>query len=242
MIEPNNIWVYYRISTNMRQDFLRQMSAVEGYLKKHFPGKEFIVREEVASGMEEERRVELKKIIDSLQKDDLLVVASLDRIARNTFQLLKTLETISKKGACFIIVDNPELNTTSPHGKLVVSMLSSIAEFEYSLIRARCKQGLEAAKKRGVKFGRKPSFTADQIIHMSDMMKKQDTNVSSLARTFNTTARAIYRYCKSNGELTPLGEYIVTSKYKNYINRPLPPMPRRVRRKKTDVVEDVYRS
>jgi len=58
-----------------------------------------------------------------------------------------------------------------------------------------------------------------------------------LARTFNTTARAMYRYCKSNGELTPLGEYIVTSKYKYYVNRPLPPMPRRVRRKKIDDVD-----
>jgi len=215
----------------MRQDFLRQISLVETYLKNNFPDREYIVREEVASGMKEENRVELKKIINSLEKDDLFVVSSLDRIARNTFQLLKTLELISNKGAYFVIVDNPDLTTASPHGKLLISLLSCISEFEYSLIRARCKVGLEAAKKRGVKFGRKPTMTADDVLYMSDMMKRPDTNVSALARHFSIATRSIYRYCKNNGELTHLGEEVVKSKYPNYFNRPLPPMPRRSTKK-----------
>src|SRR5262245_31541753 len=106
---------------------------------------------------------ELKRAIEALTCGDVLVVTKLDRLARSTRDLLNTLATISDKGAGFRVLDNPALDTTLAHGKLLLNILGSIAEFERELIKSRTGEGRARAKLRGVKFGRKPKLTAHQV-------------------------------------------------------------------------------
>jgi DNA invertase Pin-like site-specific DNA recombinase len=87
-----------------------------------------------------------------------LVVTKLDRLARSTRDLLNTLAVVADKGAGFRVLDNPAMDTTSAHGRLLLNILGSIAEFERELIKSRTGEGRARAKLRGVRFGRKPSL------------------------------------------------------------------------------------
>ena len=108
-------------------------------------------------------RRELRRAIDCLNSSDLLVVTKLDRLARSRRDLLNTLATISDRGAGFRVLDNPALDTTSAHGKLLLNILGRIAESERELIKSRKSEGRERAKLRGVRFGRKPKLTLHQV-------------------------------------------------------------------------------
>ena len=89
----------------------------------------------------------------------MLVVTRLDRLARSTRDLLNILDTIGKAGAGFKSLADPTIDTTSPHGKLILAVLAALAEFERSMILARTSDGRARAKAKGVRFGRKPSLT-----------------------------------------------------------------------------------
>ena len=112
---------YARCSTE-QQDVEGQIAG----LKR--AGAEKIYAEKV-SGVVSDRR-ELARAIDCLNSGDLLVATKLDRLARSTRDLLNVLATVSDKGAGFRVLDNPALDTTSAHGKLLAQFLGSIAEFE----------------------------------------------------------------------------------------------------------------
>jgi DNA invertase Pin-like site-specific DNA recombinase len=77
----------------------------------------------------------------SLTCGDLLIVTKLDRLARSPRDLLNTIATITDKGAGFRVLDNPAMDTTSAHERLLLNILGSIAEFERELIRSRTSEG-----------------------------------------------------------------------------------------------------
>jgi DNA invertase Pin-like site-specific DNA recombinase len=91
-----------------------------------------------------------------------MVVTKLDRLARSTRDLLNTIAVITGKGAGFRVLDNLAMDTTSAHGRLLLNILGSIAEFERELIKSRTGEGRARAKARGVRFGRKPKLTEFQ--------------------------------------------------------------------------------
>ena len=99
---------------------------------------------------------------DTLEKGDVLLVTRLDRLARSTRDLLNTLATIGDKGAGFRLLRDSWADTTSPHGRLMLTVLAGLAEFERELIRTRTGEGRERAKARGVRMGRKPKLTPHQ--------------------------------------------------------------------------------
>src|SRR5262249_54936753 len=147
-------------------------------------GAEKIFSEKV-SGIVTDRR-ELKRAIDSLTCGDLLIVTKLDRLARSTRDLLNTLTTISDKGAGFKVLDNPAMDTTSAHGRLLLNILGSIAEFERELIKSRTSEGRLRAKLRGVKFGRKPKLSLHQI--KEALARKQTVEaLADIGRSYNVS-------------------------------------------------------
>jgi DNA invertase Pin-like site-specific DNA recombinase len=107
-------------------------------------------------------RAQLAKALASLADGDTLVVCKLDRLARSTRDLLNTLAAIAERGATFRSLGDPWCDTTTPHGRLVLTVLGGLAGFERHLILARTGEGRRRAQQRGVKFGRKPSLTAHQ--------------------------------------------------------------------------------
>jgi DNA invertase Pin-like site-specific DNA recombinase len=104
-------------------------------------------------------RAQLAKAIAALAEGDTLVVCKLDRLARSTRDLLNTLAAIADAGATFKSLGDPWCDTTSAHGKLMVTVLGGLAEFERHLILARTDEGRRRAQQRGVKFGRKLKLT-----------------------------------------------------------------------------------
>jgi DNA invertase Pin-like site-specific DNA recombinase len=116
---------------------------------------------EKISGAVTERKA-LAKAIANLGAGDTLVVCKLDRLARSTRDLLNTLDAIGKAGAMFRSLGDPWCDTTTPHGRLMLTVLGGLAEFERHLILARTSDGRERARARGVKFGRKRKLTLHQ--------------------------------------------------------------------------------
>ena len=104
----------------------------------------------------------LAKAIAALGNGDCLIVTKLDRLARSTRDLLNTLAAIAAAGASFKSLSDQWADTTTPHGRLMLTVLAGLAEFERHLILARTSEGRQRAQTRGVKFGRKAKLTAHQ--------------------------------------------------------------------------------
>jgi len=124
-------------------------------------GAERIYAEKI-SGTVTDRR-QLAKAIACLGAGDVLLVTRLDRLARSTRDLLNCLATISERGAGFRSLADAMIDTTSPHGKLIIAVLGALAEFERSMILARTSEGRRRAMDRGVRFGRKPKLSSYQM-------------------------------------------------------------------------------
>jgi len=98
----------------------------------------------------------------ALSPGDVVLVTRLDRLARSTRDLLNTLAAIADKQAGFRSLSDAWADTTTPHGRLMLTVLGGLTEFERELIRARTGEGRQRAKDRGVRLGRKPKLTAHQ--------------------------------------------------------------------------------
>ena len=120
------------------------------------------VYSEKVSGAKTDRR-QLANAIASLAAGDVLLVTRLDRLARSTSDLLNALATIAAKGAGFRSLADTWADTTTAHGRLMLTVLGGLAEFERELIKARTGEGRTRARARGVRFGRKPKLSEYQV-------------------------------------------------------------------------------
>jgi DNA invertase Pin-like site-specific DNA recombinase len=138
------------------------------------------------------QRPEFQRMLDQLRPGDTLVVWKLDRLARSTQDLLNTMETINDAGAKFQSLSEPWANTTTHAGKMIMTVFAGIAEFERDLIRERTSAGREAAKQRGVRFGRPRKLNPDQA-RIACQLLADGKAVREIARTFNVHEATIYR-------------------------------------------------
>ena len=117
------------------------------------------VAKETASGAKTDR-AELRRLFDKLDADDVLMVT---RLARSTRGLLNVLAQLDAKGARFRSLADTWADTTTAHGRLILTVLGGLAEFERELIKARTSEGRARARREGVRMGRKPILTPHQI-------------------------------------------------------------------------------
>jgi DNA invertase Pin-like site-specific DNA recombinase len=128
-------------------------------------------------------RPELAKLLRRLDRDDVLIVARLDRLARSTRDLLNVLHDLTERGVKFRSIADAWCDTSTPHGQLLVTVLGGFAEFERGLIRARCGEGIKRAKQRGVRFGRPPKLNHDQRTEALTRLAAGES-LTDVARTF----------------------------------------------------------
>jgi DNA invertase Pin-like site-specific DNA recombinase len=147
---------------------------------------------EKASGAKTDR-AELAKVLRRLESGDVLVVTRLDRLARSTRDLLNILHTLGERGVGFKSLADTWADTTTPHGRLLVTMLAGIAEFERELIRARTGEGRKRAQARGVKFGRPPSLTPHQRQEAIQRLAAGRETLVEIARSYNVSHPTISR-------------------------------------------------
>jgi len=142
---------------------------------------------EVASGAKTDR-AQLRRLLDQLEAGDVLTVTRLDRLARSTRDLLNTLAAITGKRAGFKSLGDTWADTTTSHGRLMLTVLGGLAEFERDLIRARTGEGRARQK-----MGRPPKLTLHQ---KREAIKRRDQGEESLAdigRSYNVSAATISR-------------------------------------------------
>jgi DNA invertase Pin-like site-specific DNA recombinase len=146
---------------------------------------------EVASGAKTDR-AQLRRLLGQLEAGDVVTVTRLDRLARSTRDLLNTLGTIADRKAGFRSLADAWADTTTSHGRLMLTVLGGLAEFERDLIRSRTGEGRARAKARGVKMGRKPKLTPHQ---RSEAIKRKESGeaVREIARTYNVHNSTISR-------------------------------------------------
>jgi DNA invertase Pin-like site-specific DNA recombinase len=149
------------------------------------------VFKEKASGAKSDRP-ELAKAIGRREEGDVLVVTRLDRLARSTRDLLNVIAAIADRGAGFKSLKDTWADTTTPHGRLMLTVLGGLAEFERELIRARTGEGRKRAKDRGVKFGRPRKMTPHQRQEAIQRLAAGETQ-ADVARTYNVDAATICR-------------------------------------------------
>jgi DNA invertase Pin-like site-specific DNA recombinase len=147
------IYGYARVSMD-GQTLDAQVAQLKG------AGAEKVFREKVSGARAD--RPELARLMRALSPGDVVLVTRLDRLARSTRDLLNTLAAIADKQAGFRSLNDTWADTTTPHRRLMLTVLGGLAEFERELIRARTGEGRQRAKDRGVRLGRKPKLTAHQ--------------------------------------------------------------------------------
>ena len=155
---------------------------------------------ETASGAKTDRR-ELAKAVRALDVGDTLLVTRLDRLARSTRDLLNILDTIAKAGAGFRSLGDAWADTTTPHGRLMLTVLGGLAEFERELIRARTGEGRVRAKARGVHMGRPSKLTPHQKREALKALADGTATQADLARRFNLSSSTISRLAEKAAAL-----------------------------------------
>jgi DNA invertase Pin-like site-specific DNA recombinase len=149
------------------------------------------VYREVASGAKTDR-AQLRQVLARLAAGDVLLVTRLDRLARSTRDLLNTLAAITGKGAGFTSLGDTWADTTTPHGRLLLTVLGGLAEFERELIRARTSEGRARAKARGVHLGRRPKLTPYQK-REALRRRAHGEPLTEIARSYNVSHTTISR-------------------------------------------------
>jgi DNA invertase Pin-like site-specific DNA recombinase len=177
------IYGYARVSTD-GQNLDAQLEEL------HAAGAEKVFQEKARGGQTD--RAQLRRAIGQLTAGDVLMVTRLDRLARSTRDLLNTLSQITDKRAGFRSLRDAWADTTTPHGRLMVTFLGGIAEFERDLILSRTSEGRARAKARGVKLGRKPSLNPHQ---QKEAIRRRDAGepTRDIARSYAVSHSTISR-------------------------------------------------
>jgi DNA invertase Pin-like site-specific DNA recombinase len=149
-----------------------------------------IFREKI-SGARTDRK-QLARLIKGLDQGDVLVVTRLDRLARSTRDLLNVLDAVAAKGAGFRSLRDTWADTTTAHGRLMLTILGGLAEFERELIRTRTGEGRQRAKARGVIMGRPPTLTPHQRREAIGRREAGET-LSDIGRSYNVSHSTISR-------------------------------------------------
>ena len=146
------------------------------------------VRTEKKSGSTTEGRTELATILDFLQSGDVLCVHKLDRLGRNTRDVLNLVHELDERG-CSLQVLEPAIDTSGPMGKVMLTVLGMVSEMELGFIKERQKAGIEKAKAAGVYKGRPMSLDYDKI----KQLRAEGMGATAIARELGCSRGAIYK-------------------------------------------------
>ena len=174
-----------------------------GYARVSSHGQSLAVQLEKLSGCDRifsekmsarsaDAREELQNCLQWVRDGDVLVVTKLDRLARSTRDLLNIANTLEKKSVGLLVLDQ-QIDTRTPTGKLLFTMLGAIAEFENDIRKDRQVQGITLARRNGVKFGRKSALNTRQISELRQR-RSEGVQISELMSAYSLSKASIYRY------------------------------------------------
>jgi len=170
---------YVRVST-ADQNEARQLEAI-GEVDRLFSEK--------VSGKSRERE-QLGEMFDYVRDGDVVRVKSPDRLSRSTRDLLAMVEELRAKGVEIEFVDNPALNTDTPNGEFMLTILGAVAQLERSVARERQAEGIAIAKAKGT-YDRPPALTGEQLVTARALVQ-QGVPKAEIARRLGVSRQTLY--------------------------------------------------
>lgn len=190
------IYGYARVSSKS-QNLDYQLTQLKEY------GCEKIYKEKT-SGRALDNREQFTKLINVASEGDVIVITKLDRFARSTKDALNTIDLLQRRGVSLVVLNmgGDVLDTSTAIGKLMVTMLAGIAEFEADMIKERQLEGIAAAKERGVYKGRPKTYTSHHkgLEHAMKLFSERDSNkmtVDEICEITNISRATLYRAVKA---------------------------------------------
>lgn len=147
-------------------------------------------------------RVQLDAALTYVREGDSLVVTKLDRLARSAVDLGNIVRMLEGKQVDLVVLDQ-QIDTSTPSGKLMFTMVGAFAEFERDLIAERCREGIERAKAKGVKFGRPSKLTEKQLIELRAEFKEGVLSRGEIAEKYGISRPSLYRLVREKAEIVP---------------------------------------
>lgn len=178
----NYVFGYARVSTEA-QNLDRQLDALEKY------GVDMIYNEKMSGT--KKNRPELTKLLDRITEGDTVVVESLSRLGRSTKDLIELTEIFQSKGVNLVSLKE-SIDTNSPTGKLLFTLMSAIAQFERDVIADRTREGLKAARARG-RTGGRPRADPEQVKKAVKLYKTEQYSVKEIEELTGIKKSTLYR-------------------------------------------------
>ena len=138
-------------------------------------------------------RPQLDKLKEHCRKGDTVIVWRLDRLGRSLKDLIEIINFFNSEGIAFKSL-HENIDTSTSSGKLIFHIFGALAEFERNLIVDRTKAGLEAARKRGIKGGRKHKLTPTQQKTLQTMYHSKNHTIKEICQTLNISKPTLYKY------------------------------------------------
>ncbi len=172
---------YARVSTS-QQSLDNQVNT----LRTHKVWKSRIFTDKASGSTAKRAGLDLLKV--KVEKGDVILVTKLDRLGRDTADMIALIKEFSQMGVAIRFLDDG-ISTEGTMGKMVVTILSAVAEAERARILERTNEGRLEAKAKGVKFGRKPSIDRNAVIELH----KQEVGATDIAKQFKIARSSVYR-------------------------------------------------
>jgi DNA invertase Pin-like site-specific DNA recombinase len=153
-----------------------------------------LIRTETVSGGSRNGRDELASILDFIRPGDVLIVVKLDRLGRNTRDVLNLVHELEEKGASLMVLE-PAIDTGGPMGRMVLTVLGMVAEMELGFIRDRQRAGIDAAMANGVYKGRPVTFDRTRIVSL----RKEGMGATQIAKVVGCKRGNVYKTLKAAG-------------------------------------------
>ena len=178
----NYVFGYARVSTEA-QNLDRQLDALKKY------GVDMIYNEKMSGT--KKNRPELTKLLDRITEGDTVVVESLSRLGRSTKDLIELTETFQSKGVNLVSLKE-SIDTNSPTGKLLFTLMSAIAQFERDVIADRTREGLKSARARG-RTGGRPRADPEQVKKAVKLYKTEQYSIKEIEELTGIKKSTLYR-------------------------------------------------
>ncbi len=164
------------------------------------------IYQEKLSGRKKENREQFQLLLDTVVGGDTIVITKLDRMARNTKDALDIIEQLNEKKVSLVVLNlgGQVVDTSTAIGKMLVTVLSAIAEFEVDLIKERQLEGIRLAKERGVYKGRPTKYTKDNpaIQKALELVKQRHItgmSMEQIAKGYGISRKTLYNKCQEFG-------------------------------------------
>lgn len=182
-------FAYVRVSTieQTSENQIQEIKAAGFNIEPHR-----IITETVSGSMAIAQRKGFSRLLDKMEKGDILIVTKLDRLGRDAVDVSMTVSKLENMGIRLHCLALGGVDLTSSAGKMTMNVINAVAQFERELLIERTQAGLIRAKEQGKPLGRPSVLSSDQHKVVQQKIKNGDT-ISAIARHFNTSRQTIMR-------------------------------------------------